>query len=723
MAGSAAFSLRLYDEAEAAIGVVLQYWERRAGPDNPETVSALHNLGSVQAQRGQTDEAEKTFLAAYARLPRDGTRQEARPNLETNLGKLYLERGDLDQAGRWLALAADHMVAYYGEREPRTLTVLTARGHWQWLRGNLDEGIATLERIEQVQQSVGGTAAQDRLHTLSVLAAAYRRRGDRDKETHLLQEIVRQAEAFRTQGRADVGSRSAWLRDRIPDYRRLALLRAEEGRLDEAFALSELAKGRRLLDQLGEQAALSAGVVDPGEASKLRGLAAEIASLESRQPSVDDPVERARIAAALLERRHEYQRVRDALRASSQRFAALTDVTPVDLPTAQRLLGTRQLAISYLVDADRLLVLVLDGRDVRAASVEFTPNLRAAVEALPRLAARLPSEPGERLWQQADGTRTWSLGRPQDAVEVPFAALARELGAALLSPASAQLTSEREILILPDGALAALPFELLHAAGAPLFRRHAVHYAQSMSVYQRVVDASRPRRTLLRQPLLAVGAPTFGSVPDDVPAAAPLRSALYRSEGIAWRPLPGARREIEAVARAVPGARKLVGDDASEERLQAMDSRGELLAFRHLHFATHAFFSSDRPELSAIVLRQPGNERADGFLTAAELARYTLDSELTVLSACETAQGRSVDGEGVMGFAYALLVAGNRSTVAALWKVPDDATSELMVAFFRHLRSGQSQAAALAAAKRQLRRSPRFAAPVHWAGFVLYGRP
>jgi CHAT domain-containing protein len=165
----------------------------------------------------------------------------------------------------------------------------------------------------------------------------------------------------------------------------------------------------------------------------------------------------------------------------------------------------------------------------------------------------------------------------------------------------------------------------------------------------------------------------------------------------------------------------LLGEQASEERMQELDASGELARYRYIHFATHAFYSGARPDLSAIVLRQPGSARADGFLTVAELPRYRLASDLVVLSACETAAGRIVDGEGVMGFAYALLIAGNRNTVAALWKVPDEATARFMQEFFAGVRRGEPHAVALANAKRALQRDPRYAAPLNWAGFVLYG--
>ena len=195
----------------------------------------------------------------------------------------------------------------------------------------------------------------------------------------------------------------------------------------------------------------------------------------------------------------------------------------------------------------------------------------------------------------------------------------------------------------------------------------------------------------------------------------------FATLGIDWPPLPGAVREAHAIAALFPGATVFTGDEASEERLQQLNARGDLTQFRYLLFSTHGYLSTEAPALSSIVLRQPGSQGADGYVTAAEWVGYSLRSDLTVLSACETGLGKEVAGEGVMGLPYALFVAGNRNTLLSLWKVPDASTAEFMVRFFRKLRAGTNQVTALAQTKREMMQSARFRDPIHWAGFVLYG--
>jgi CHAT domain-containing protein/tetratricopeptide (TPR) repeat protein len=723
---NAAYELRLFDEADAATDFVLQYRERTLGPTNPSTVSALVNAAIGRAQSGRLEEAERMFLDAYQRLPRSGARHESTPTIEVNLAQLYLDRGDLERAKPFVDLAVQRMREYYGDDDAKTLKALGARGEWLRRTGDPQGALQVLADVRARQVAVGGTVRLDSLYTLSQMARAFQALDQVDAAADRLQELVTLAEAHRDGVAADATSRRDVLSRWVADYKHLAVLRLQQERVDAAFTLAELSKGRSLLDQMSERQARAAGGLSEAERRELQRLALDIVSLEERLADTA-PASAAAVdlVAELVEKRALYRHAKAVIAAAHPRYAALTRLALVDAPKASALLAKDEVAVSYLISDDSLLIFTLDAGGLRGVARPLSQSDRASIDAFARLAGRAPYAAGGRLWQSPDGTRSWSIVKPNAAAtQIALPQLARELGALLLDPARAALRGKRRVLVAPDGPLATLPFELLTREGAPLVERHEVAYVQSMSVYARMLDRARAPNTQRRRSVLAIGAPTFGAV-DQQPAdrETPATTASrYRSSGLAWQPLPEARREIEAIARTFPGTRVLLGDDASEDRLLALEASGELANYRYLHFATHAFFSSERPELSAIVLHQPGSAMADGFVTVAELPRYRLNSELTVLSACETAAGRIVDGEGVMGFAYALLVAGNRSTIAALWKVPDESTRVFMERFFVALRDGASHAAALASAKRALQRMPRFAAPLHWAGFVLYGR-
>jgi CHAT domain-containing protein len=152
-----------------------------------------------------------------------------------------------------------------------------------------------------------------------------------------------------------------------------------------------------------------------------------------------------------------------------------------------------------------------------------------------------------------------------------------------------------------------------------------------------------------------------------------------------------------------------------------------------LHLAAHGCLDERFPLNSALALTPPvatpppgsAEGRDNGLLQAWEIFEgLRLDADLVVLSACDSALGREVAGEGLLGLTRAFQYAGARSVVASLWQVPDAATADLMVAFHRHLRQGRSQGEALAAAQAELAAGaagPEAEAPYFWAGFQLFG--
>src|SRR5262245_27763736 len=112
----------------------------------------------------------------------------------------------------------------------------------------------------------------------------------------------------------------------------------------------------------------------------------------------------------------------------------------------------------------------------------------------------------------------------------------------------------------------------------------------------------------------------------------------------------------------------------------------------------------------------------NGFLRMNEIYSLKLRSELVVLSACETALGKDVRGEGLIGLTRGFMYAGSPRVIASLWRVPDRATSELMKRFYGGLfRGGLRPAAALRAAQLDMRKTLRWSSPYYWAGFILQG--
>src|SRR5262249_10921698 len=149
--------------------------------------------------------------------------------------------------------------------------------------------------------------------------------------------------------------------------------------------------------------------------------------------------------------------------------------------------------------------------------------------------------------------------------------------------------------------------------------------------------------------------------------------------------LPASRQEAEAILAMVPADRRLAALGFDATKAAAMNE--ELNRYRIVHFATHTALFDDHPELSGLVLSLV-NERGTpqgGFLRLRDIYNLKLSAELVVLSACETALGKEIKGEGLMSMVRGFMYSGTPRVLASLWKVNDDATAELMKEFYRQV--------------------------------------
>ena len=185
--------------------------------------------------------------------------------------------------------------------------------------------------------------------------------------------------------------------------------------------------------------------------------------------------------------------------------------------------------------------------------------------------------------------------------------------------------------------------------------------------------------------------------------------------------LPFSRDEARAIGL-LAGAGTLRATDFQASRATALGSALE--DYRIVHFATHGLIDTERPELSGLVLSLVNDRGApqDGLLRLHDIYNMRLNADLVVLSACQTALGKEIKGEGLVGLTRGFMYAGAPRVVASLWQVSDVATAELMKKFYTGmLQRRQPAAAALRAAQLELARDPRWASPYFWAGFVLQG--
>ena len=292
-------------------------------------------------------------------------------------------------------------------------------------------------------------------------------------------------------------------------------------------------------------------------------------------------------------------------------------------------------------------------------------------------------------------------------------ALSRELGIALLGPALPSLGPEvSRLVIVADGPLHDIPFDALRLAdGRFVIERFVVGTTPSAAVLAAL--RARPALDTTKTRLLAVADPRFTEADARGSGSAAYRDAFDSTGGLPR--LPSSADEARLVARYADAADVRLRADASAAFLR----HATLRDYAVLHFATHALVDDRSGEHSALAL-SPSDGDA-GFVTASELANLDLRADLVVLSACRSAGGQLVGGEGILGLSSPLLVAGARSVVATAWHIKDRETVPFVRALYDALAAGQPVADALRAAKLDAIR--RGAPPAEWAAFQAMGDP
>jgi CHAT domain-containing protein len=315
-----------------------------------------------------------------------------------------------------------------------------------------------------------------------------------------------------------------------------------------------------------------------------------------------------------------------------------------------------------------------------------------------------------------EGTAMANRGRPdrQDATAAAAtdgqaAKAAAQIYRQTLASALSDLPPWIEhLIVIPDDELHRVPFAALRrsAGEAPLALRYRFSEAPSATLWRRwrrQLPAPAPRQALI----LAAPPPPDAAADQSLGEGAATLNA----------PLPYAAREADSVARWL-GGEKRVGAAVSEDVV--LQASPPLDSFGLLHFATHTLIDEQEPASSGIWL-SPGADRSkgDGLLRMNDIVGLPLASRVVVLSACATARGKLLHGEGVLSLARAFFQAGAKAVVGTLWSQWDDQAAALFDGFYHHLAEGASLSTALAAAQRD--RIAAGAPTGDWAGVVVLG--
>lgn len=522
------------------------------------------------------------------------------------------------------------------------------------------------------------------------------------------------------------------------------------GYAQKAFEVSERAHARGLLDLLVESGVDIRQGVDPQlleqEQTLRTQLTAKIEYLAKVSTGAIPTAQETQLKKEIDTFIEAYQRVQASIRLKSPHYAALTQPQSLTVQDVQKnLLDPDSVLLEYIIGDGYSCVFA-----ITPTSINIYPlSNRTKIEPLTRqLVAVLntPQSQNRKLKLQN------ITPHPTSAPAVTYQEAASALSQLVLGPVAKEL-GQKKLVIVADGPLQYIPFAALPNPGqksfSPLIEHHEIINLPSASVLAAVRKETQGRQPAEKM-LAVVADPVFGG-PDDERITPHIRKAvrptlnlsaqriLDRIQAPATEPkpseaagetteqiliprLPGTRTEANQIANLLPvqNVLKITDFDATRE----LATSHQLSQYQYLHFATHGFLDSERPQLSALVLSmidKDGNPK-DGFLRAIDIYNLSFPAELVVLSACETGLGKSVKGEGLVGLTRGFMYAGTKRVVVSLWSVSDAATSDLMTRFYKKLLvEKQRPAAALRAAQLELMRNTKWKEPFYWAPFIIQG--
>lgn len=257
----------------------------------------------------------------------------------------------------------------------------------------------------------------------------------------------------------------------------------------------------------------------------------------------------------------------------------------------------------------------------------------------------------------------------------------------------------QKIIFNPDGELYKIPFETLQTDTKFLTETYEISYTSNLKFIHLEAETKAAKEAIL-----AIYAPTY----EGNTTALTTRNSSSTLEG--------AKEEAKIISKLFP-SKIYMGKDVSKKKFIKTAHNTQIL-----HLAMHAEINNKEAGLSRLLFNKNNADEDDLYLE--ELYALHLNADLAVLSACNTGLGKENAGRSMESFQRAFTFAGVPATVASLWEVPDQSTSEIMESFYQHLKKGTSKSKALQNAKLDYvnkHKGTKLSQPYHWAGFILYG--
>ncbi len=731
------------EKVEQLLQQALMLSEKILGEDHVNTAVILNDLGVLYTEKGDYQQAGQFLLRSqviYEKIY--GPWNVGQVISLFNLGRLARERKDYAKAEEYYAKSVAILEKAFGPENPRLAMILNNIANIYRAKGEYAKSLDAHLRVLRVAEATRGPYHPLTLLSLGNIAKTYAAQGNI-------------AEAIKFQSRVDaVIERNIEMNLAIGSERqKLSYLNATAERTDRTISLnSDLAPND------GAASALAALVLLQRKGRVLDAMSESFLSLRQRSTPEEQALLKqyndstAQLARLVLDgpqklsfeehqkKVSQLEEVKERLEAEiSRRSAEFRAVSqPVTLAAVQAAIPEGAALIEFAVYRP------------------FDPKAESNNEAYkePRYIVYVIRQKGEVRWHDLGdaGAIDQRISALRQALRDPLRRDVRERSRAVdekvMQPVRALIGDTNQLLISPDGALNLIPFEaLVDEHERYLIQRYSFTYLTGGRDLLRLQVARKAQN-----PSLVIADPLFGEPDLPQPAIAGYVNVHSRAKNrdsitsttdlsnVYFAPLVGTAQEARTIKSLFPEINILLGQQATESSLKQNP------APRILHIATHGFFLTDElssantrgtraisakakvanPLLrSGLALAGANLHKSsddDGILTALEASGLNLwGTKLVTLSACDTGIGEVKNGEGLYGLRRAFMLAGTESLVMSLWPISDYVTREMMTAYYTGLRQGQGRGEALRQVQLSMLKRKQREHPFYWASFIQSG--
>ncbi len=710
LAGKVAMTLGEVYEAYGELDTSLTYiqealhYYRDLAHDKRATVDAGNQAGRLLALLDRYDEARQQIQQAL------NVALEAKNNLNiglchTGLGIVWLKTNSYESARAEFLAAANFFTLSNTPREVARVQMYL--GQTEYLLGNPAQSGAAYENALRFFQTKPDYTLEAALRLgLGKLAL---KQGQLNKaEEHLRRSIeLTQRLRLYASSRELRSSFLASVHDRYETYGEILMTRSLHENNKEiakqAFEVNESGRALALLDSINNSPRELRRSSDPvlfREEVELQTREQQLVDEQAKLvglPGVEK--ERARIAQELTDLKANYETLQARINSSRNFNNLLAPLSYEEIKS--QLIDNNTSILSYSLGDTKSFAWLLTKDGFDTYELPDKPTIQHAAN---QLIALLKS-PAANSAEQA---------QLQTAIN--------EVSRLVVGNVATNLRTPR-LIVIADGILQYIPFQILkpNPDAEPLISRFEIVSEPSASALA-IAKRERNNRQPAPQLVIGFGDAVFSS--DYTPHGSQNADSATREAVSRLGQLPrlfNAKRELSSIEELVRNESAFyVEYDATRENLL----KANLSDYRILHVATHGVLDTDQPELSGLVFSMVDAKQQPlhGFLSLAEIYNLRAPVDLVVLSACHTAVGKEVRGEGLVGLTRGFMYAGASGVVASLWQVNDRATAELMKNFYTNmLEKGMSPPAALRAAQNTIRSQKEWSSPYYWAGFTFQG--